>query len=76
MGLYGTVQREGTTVSDLLHRIEKLRVERIAHLDALNRNTIQARLVVAEAAAAGHGTREIAKRFGVTTRTVYAWLKK
>lgn len=62
-------------MNGLYDRMEKLRAERAACQNKLHKNTIAVRLIVVEAHAAGHGTREIAKLLGVTTRTVYAWLR-
>lgn len=74
MVLYGTVQRAGKIVSDVLARMKALRLEREGELAALAGINAQARAIVTEAYYAGHGSREIAKIMGVTTRTVYAWL--
>lgn len=62
-------------MNELYDRMEMLRSQRAACQKKLNQNTIAVRLIVVEAHAAGHGTREIAKLLGVTTRTVYAWLR-
>ncbi len=63
-------------MSDLSQRMERLREDRIDELAALNKNTIQMRLVAIEAQAAGESAYRIAKLLGVTHRTVSLWLKK
>jgi hypothetical protein len=62
-------------MADLVERMEQLRADRVKALAQVNKNTIRMRLVAVEAQAAGQGTRVIAKLLGVTTRTVYAWLR-
>lgn len=62
--------------TDLTNRMEQLREDRIDKLAALNKNTIRMRLIALEARHADVGAYAIAKLLGVTTRTVYAWLRK
>lgn len=60
----------------LFDRMEQLRIERITRVRLLDQNTIGMRLIAVEAKAAGQTAYRIAKLLGVTTRTVYLWLKK
>lgn len=73
----GTLIYRGEHDSDchLIERMEQLRADRVKALAQVNKNTIRMRLIAVEAQAAGQGTRVIAKLLGVTTRTVYAWLR-
>lgn len=73
----GTLINPGKHDTDcyLLERMEQLRAERIVRVTELNKNTIGMRLIAVEAQAAGHSAYRISKLLGVTTRTVYLWLK-
>ena len=62
-------------MTNLLERMEQARAERIIRVTELNRNTIEMRLLAADAQDAGYSPYRIAKLLGVTTRTVYLWLK-
>lgn len=62
-------------MGELLERMAHLRSGRQTQRMILAKNTIAMRLIVVEAQAAGLGTRQIAKLLGITTRTVYYWLK-
>jgi transposase len=55
--------------------MEASRLERLSRKAELNKNTIEMRLLAADAHDAGLGVLEIADLLGVTHRTVYRWLK-
>ena len=63
-------------MGNLVERMEQLRVERVEALAELGRNTTEMRSVAVKAQAAGQSAYRIAKLLGVTTRTVYLWLKR
>jgi hypothetical protein len=62
-------------MDDVIERLEAAGDARLVHLTELSKNTIQMRLLAAEARDAGLGVLRIAGLLGVTHRTVYLWLK-
>jgi hypothetical protein len=78
VGLHGNVRgttESGGQVSKLTERMEASRTDRLFCLAQLNKNTIEMRLLAADAYDAGLSVPKIAESLGVTHRTVYLWLK-
>ena len=62
-------------MDNLNNEMERVRENRKNITKHLHKNTIEMRLLAAEARAAGLGVLKIAESLGVTHRTVYLWLK-
>lgn len=63
------------SIVELFERMEQLQAARKVCVSELNKNTAEMRLIAVAGAAAGQSAYRIAKLLGVTTRTVYLWLK-
>jgi hypothetical protein len=62
-------------MDDVIERLEAAGDARLVYLTELTKNTIEMRLLAAEARDAGLGVLKIASLLGVTHRTVYLWLR-